>query len=159
MARFGKPFESAELLHPDAKVGIIYSTYYEEENLVMVNAARDTLVEQGIAVENVSLHPVLGSFEVPLIGAALAEAGAVDALIGFGIVLQGETTHAQYIVGECARAMMDIQMQYRLPFAFEILHVDSLEQVHARSSGPGNKGQEAAQAVLHSLAELRRLQS
>ncbi len=125
----------------------------------MVEAAKTTLIKEGISEANITLHPVLGSFEIPLIGAVLAEAGQVDALIGLGVVLQGETPHAQYIVGEVARASMDIQLKYKTPFAFEILHVDSLEQAKARVTGEGSAGEEAAQAVLHSLAELKRLQS
>ncbi len=125
----------------------------------MVEAAKTTLIKEGISEANITLHPVLGSFEIPLIGAVLAEAGQVDALIGLGVVLQGETPHAQYIVGEVTRAIMDIQLKYKTPFAFEILHVDSLEQAKARVTGEGSAGEEAAQAVLHSLAELKRLQS
>ena len=122
----------------------------------MVEAAKTTLIKEEISEANITLHPVLGSFEIPLIGAVLAEAGQVDALIGLGVVLQGETPHAQYIVGEVARAIMDIQLKYKTPFAFEILHVDSLEQAKARVTGEGSAGEEAAQAVLHSLAELKR---
>ena len=125
----------------------------------MLEAAKTTLIKEGISEANITLHPVLGSFEIPLIGAVLAEAGQADALIGLGVVLQGETPHAQYIVGEVARAIMDIQLEYKTPFAFEILHVDSLEQAKARVTGEGSAGEEAAQAVLHSLAELKQLQS
>ena len=105
-------------------------------------------------IKNVSLHPVLGSFEVPLVGAALAAADSVDALIGLGIILQGATMHADHLAREVTRAIMDVQLQYLLPFGYEVLHVHSLDQITERSGHDVNKGREAAVAVLHALAQL-----
>jgi 6,7-dimethyl-8-ribityllumazine synthase len=73
----------------------------------------------------------------------------VDALIGLGIIVQGETKHADLLAAESTRGLMDVQLQYKLPFAFEILWVDDIAHARARSE----KGAEAAIAVLHSLAE------
>ena len=147
--------------HVDAtwRVGIVHSTYYKEENDALVTGAQQTLVQAGIDPANISLHPVLGSFEVPLIGAALAKEGAVDALMGFGIIVAGETQHDAHLAREVARGIMDVQLQYQLPFAYEVLHVETIEQARQRAGESENKGIEAAFAVLHSLAELARIQS
>jgi 6,7-dimethyl-8-ribityllumazine synthase len=50
-----------------------------------------------------------------------------------------------------------VQLRNRVPFAFEILYVNSLEDAQLRSRGKHNKGEEAAYAVLHSLTELKRI--
>lgn len=139
------------------KIGIVHSTYYKEEIDQLVSGAREVLREAGLPEANVSLHPVPGSFEIPLIGRVLAEQGKVDALMAFGIIVQGETKHADLLATEVARGIMEIQLRYGLPFAFEVLHVLSIDQARARAGGPQGKGREAAYAVLHSLTELNRI--
>ena len=133
------------------RIGIVCSSFYKEEMDVMVKAATETLIELGVSEENISLHGVPGSFEIPLIGAALAERGAVHALIGLGIIVEGATHHAELVARECARGMMDVQTKYRTPFAFEVLYVGDLADANERLS----KGEGAALAALLSLAALR----
>ena len=111
----------------------------------------------GLPEENIPLTVAPGSFEVPLLGRALAASGKVDAMIGFGIIVQGETHHARLLAENVTRAMMDIQMEFTMPFAYEVLYVNSLDQARARSLGENNKGREAAFAVLQSLVELKKI--
>ena len=140
---------------PSWRIAIIHATYYKEEIGAMVRSAEVALRTAGILAKNIALYAAPGSFEIPLIGAAIAESKAADALIGLGIIVQGQTRHADLLAESVAHGMMNIQVRYRIPFAFEVLYVDALEQARAR----GQKGNEAAQAVLHSLAELRRIPS
>ena len=137
------------------RIGIIHSSYHKEEMETMVDLTRKTLVELGVPEENVTLHAVAGSFEIPLIGAALAKAGSVDALIGLGIVVEGETHHARLIAENAARGMMDVQTTYRIPFVFEVLYVKALQDAVKRLG----KGEDAALCAVQSLAELTSLQS
>jgi 6,7-dimethyl-8-ribityllumazine synthase len=146
-------------IDPAWRIGLIPAVYHRRFVDSLVAEATVTFVEAGLSASGISIHPVLGSFEIPLIGGALARSGTVDALIGFGIVLEGETNHADHIAGEAARAMMDIQVQTGIPFAFEILQVRDLALAEARCFGEHNKGREAAVAVLHSLAQLSKLGS
>ena len=141
------------------RVGIVYSSHYEEETCKLVDAAKKTLIKGGLKETNVTLHAVPGAFEIPLLGAALAAEERVDGLIALGIIVEGETHHADLIAKEAARGVMDVQVQFRVPFAFEVLYVRKLTQAKARSAGGSNKGEEAAVTVLYSLAQLRRLQS
>lgn len=148
-----------EQINPAWRIGIVASTYHGEIIDRLVDGARAVLGEAGIPEDQVYLHRAPGSFEVPLIGAALADSGAVDALVGFGIILQGETHHARLLAESVTFAMMDIQVRFRLPFAFEILYVDDLTQARERTEGTANKGREAAYAVLHALAELQKIRA
>lgn len=138
-------------------VAIVSSLWHRDILDPMIERAKETLLGAGLRPENVTVHDAPGSFEVPLIGAALLE--KVDAVIGFGIILQGDTLHAQLIAQTTAQAMMDLQVRHKKPFAFEILHVHDLADARARAEGPHNKGFEAARAVLLSLAELSRIRS
>jgi 6,7-dimethyl-8-ribityllumazine synthase len=145
---------------PAWKIGIVASYYYKEEMEGLVAGAKEALLEAGLPEANILLHEASGSFEVPLIGAALAESKKVDALIGFGIIVEGKTHHARLLAENVARAFMDVQMKHLLPFAFEILYVNDIAQAQERSApGPANKGREGAHAALHSLAELKRIRA
>lgn len=135
----------------DWKIGIVHSSFYKEDVMKMVDSAKAELVQSGIDSNNISVHEVAGCFEIPLIGSALVDKCQVDALMGLGIIVQGETQHAQEIAKQVARGMMNVQVNHQIPFAFEVLHVDTLEDAQARLE---LKGKEAAIAVLSSLAIL-----
>lgn len=137
------------------RIGIVAAAYYKEETEAIVASAKEALIEAGISEKNISEWSAPGSFEIPLIGECLAESDEVDALIGIGIIVQGETKHADLIAAESARGIMDVQLRHKIPFAFEILWVHTLEEARERAG----KGKEAAIAVLHSLAEKARIPS
>ena len=142
---------------PRWKIALIHSTYYKEEIDALVAGALEVLTAAGISLKKISLHPAAGSFEIPLIGSAVAKAKKADAMIGLGIIVEGETEHARLLAEQTARGIMDVQLQSGIPFAFEVLYVGSLKQAQERSHGENNKGKEAARAVLHSLSELKRI--
>lgn len=121
----------------------------------MLQHALDELKVSGIEEGNIQLLPVSGSFEIPLVGAALAKSKQVDALIGLGIIVEGETHHARLVAESAAQGMMDIQVQYAIPFVNEVLYVDDRKLAHARLQ----KGKVAAATALESLALLASLQS
>ena len=141
----------------DWKIGIVASSFYKKEIDALIAGAKKVFLDAGIPKANVTVYDVPGSFEIPLIGAALAEQGAVDALIGFGIIVEGETHHARLLADAATEGIMDTQLTYHIPFAFEVLYVKSLEDARARTTGNSNKGIEAAVAVLHSLALLKKI--
>ena len=120
-----------------------------------MESAVKALEEAGIKPQNIQLYPVAGSFEIPLIGRALAEQGKVDGLVALGLIIEGETEHASLIAQEAARGIMAVQVQFGTPFAFEVLYVRSRAQALARL----DKGAEAASAVLHSLSSLSAIEA
>lgn len=139
------------------RIGIVHSTYYKEEMDALVQGATQALLEAGIPSGHIEAFEAPGSFEVPLIGAALAKAGRVDALIGLGIIVEGETYHAKLLADQASAGIMKVQMEYVMPFGFEILYVKDIRDARARTVGENNKGREAAYAVLHSLNTLNRI--
>lgn len=153
----GKQFVIPQGVSVDWKVGIVYAPYYKEETESLVKGAKDMLLAAGLKEENIILSVAPGSWEVPLLGRSLAQAGKVDALIGFGIIVQGDTKHAEMLADGVVQGMMDVQVRFGIPFAFEILYVNDIEQARARSLGEGNKGKEAAAAVLDTLVAMKQI--
>ena len=146
-------------INPAWRIGIVHAEWHAEEIKGLIEGARSTLLAAGISAANILVHPAAGSFEIPLIGNALATEKKVDALIGFGIIVEGETHHAELLAWAVAQGIMDVQLKHGIPFAFEVLYVQDTEQARARSHPKDGKGAEAAYAALHSLAELHRIRS
>jgi 6,7-dimethyl-8-ribityllumazine synthase len=144
-------------LAPKTCVGIVYSSFYADIVSQMVQEAQLILERAGVLKSNILLQPAPGSFEVPLLGAALAKEGKVDALIGLGIIVRGETAHADLLASAVSKGMMDVQLQFGIPFAFEVLFVEDVEQAKERARSPGGKGAEAAHAVIESLLALKNI--
>jgi 6,7-dimethyl-8-ribityllumazine synthase len=84
----------------------------------------------------------------------LAASGKQHAIIALGCVIRGDTPHFDYVAGECARGLAQVQAQHGVPVAFGVLTTDNAEQAQARAGGSaGNKGAEAAMAALE-MADL-----
>ena len=64
-------------------------------------------------------------------------------------MIRGETTHYDYVCGESARGIMDVQLRTGVPCSFGVLTVDTMEQALARSGGDKrDSGAHAAEAVV-----------
>lgn len=134
------------------KVGIVVSRYNENITGKLLQAAIETLQNNGIATENIIVVWAPGAWEIPLLCQDLVEKPDVSAVIGLGCVIRGETTHDQHINTSVSQALMQLSLQHRKPVAFGVLTVLTLEQAIHRSGGRvGNKGEEAALAVIEML--------
>jgi 6,7-dimethyl-8-ribityllumazine synthase len=75
-----------------------------------------------------------------------------------GAVIRGETSHFEYVAGECSRGASEVALRHGVPVAFGVLTCDSVEQARARSGdGEGNKGAEAALAALEMAGVMARI--
>ena len=67
--------------------------------------------------------------------------------------MRGQTPHFEYVAGECARGIMDVQLATRVPIGFGVLTTETIEQAQERADpGRGNKGYGAAMAAAELLA-------
>ena len=79
-----------------------------------------------------------GAFELPLIAKYAAESGRYVAIVCLGAVIRGETDHYDYVCGEAARGIQQVQLQTGVPCGFGVLTVDTMEQAlePGRSAAP-----------------------
>ncbi len=107
----------------------------------------------------VSLHRVPGAFEIPVVVRELASWQAGDAIIACGVILQGETNHAQNLSRSVTDALQRIAVQETVPVINVVLSFDSEDQARARClENKINRGTEAARAaveIANVLSELR----
>jgi len=141
-------------------VMIALSRYYEEVAEQLLAGALAVLEEAGASYE---LYEVPGAFEIP---AAMATAmrspefsggrRRFDGYIALGCVIRGETTHYDYVCGECARGLQDLAVRHCLALGFGVLTTENMDQAMARADvNRGNKGADAANACLR-MVEFKR---
>ncbi len=160
MATAGKNLSDFDKANtPSAKpfrFAIVVSAWNEEITTPLRQGAREALAELGALPENIEIHHVPGSFELPVASLWLAESGKVDAIVAIGSVIQGETRHFEFVCQAVAQGIKDVGIKTGVPAIFCVLTDDNIQQSRDRSGGKhGNKGVEAAVAAVK-MADLRR---
>lgn len=122
----------------------------------MLNAAVRELKRAGAKVRVVR---VPGAYEVPVVAAKLSALSPQPvAIICLGVILRGETTHAQHIGEAVSQALMQIQITHGVPVIHEVLLLENKQQAEARCLDPKhNRGIEAAQTALEMARVLAQL--
>lgn len=135
------------------KIGIIVSRWNQEVTGALKEGAMQTLLEAGVARQNILDFEVPGSFELPSAAAMLLDANEdVDAVICLGCIIQGETRHFEFIAQAVANGIAKVGIEYTVPVIFGVLTCNTAEQATDRSGGKhGNKGVEAAASCLQML--------
>jgi len=97
----------------------------------------------------VTLVEVPGAFEIPVVLQEVAANGGVDAIIALGVIIKGETAHADLIARTITDSLQNIALRFRIPVIHEVLLVENEEQARARTLGTThNRGLEAARAAV-----------
>jgi 6,7-dimethyl-8-ribityllumazine synthase len=129
-----------------ARFAIVVGRFYEDLAEKLVSSALATFEEAG---EDVDVY------ELPLAARYCADSGRYAGVAALGAVIRGETSHYDYVCGECARGLMDVSLQTGVPCAFGVLTVENMDQALARAGGgKRDQGRHAAEAVL-TLSALR----
>jgi 6,7-dimethyl-8-ribityllumazine synthase len=124
----------------------------------LLGGALDGLKRHGVAEEAITVVRVPGSWELPVTVKALAESGKYDAVICLGAVIRGETPHFDYVAGEAAKGIGQVQMATGVPVAFGVLTTNTLEQAIDRAGAKaGNKGFDAAATVIEMASVLKQI--
>ena len=102
----------------------------------------------------VEVFDVPGAFELPLAASYAASSGRFDGVACLGAVIRGETDHYDYVCGEAARGISQVQLLTGVPVGFGVLTVNDLEQARARVKGGTKRdsARHAVEAVIASLA-------
>lgn len=140
----------------DLRVAIVASLWHDQVMDGLVAGARAALGEAG--VEEPTLVRVAGSFELPVVAAALARTH--DAVVALGVVIRGGTPHFDYVCGATTDGLARVALDTGVPVGFGLLTCDTDEQAIDRVGLEGSredKGREAAEAALSTALTLREL--
>jgi 6,7-dimethyl-8-ribityllumazine synthase len=135
------------------RIGLAIAEWNPEITHALRDGALAVLEKAG--VEDVRVHDVPGSFELPLASQWLLRHAGCDAVIAIGSVIRGETAHFDFVCQATSQGILNAGMAADKPVIFCVLTDDNIGQSRARSGGiHGNKGVEAAVAALQ-MARLR----
>jgi 6,7-dimethyl-8-ribityllumazine synthase len=144
----------------EGRFAIVCSEYNRQWTGPMLDAALAGLETAGS--RDIEVVRVPGAYEIPVAAATLARRPGPrpDAILCLGLILRGETDHADHVGRAVSRGLMDIALDTGVPCIHEVLTVATEEQAIARCVTPAtNRGTEAARtavAMARVLATLRR---
>ena len=139
----------------DLRVGVVASLYHERVMEGLLDGALRALREVGITEPTVLRAP--GSFDLAVVASALAHRGC-DAVVALGAVIQGGTSHFEYVCRAAAEGLTRVAVDTGVPVGFGVLTCDTEEQALDRAGLPGStedKGYEAAMAAVATARILR----
>ena len=137
------------------RLAVVATRWYADITDALVDGAVAAAVECGVAQDDVEVHRVPGAFELPVVAAALASSGRVDAVACLGVVVRGGTPHFDYVCRAVTDGCTRVALDTGIPIGFGVLTVDDLDQARARAGGDeGHKGREAVLAVLETATVL-----
>ena len=139
------------------RVGIVRAIWNPEIVERLSDGVQRGLDELGVT--EVTEVTVPGCFEIPLAAQMLANSGRIDAIVTIGAVIRGETTHYELVSEGAAQGVMAVQLETGIPIGFGLVTVESEEQAHARSKGPGghNVGEDAVYVAVTMVLLARNL--
>ena len=147
-----------ELTAVGRKFAIVVSRFNDLVTRRLVDGACDVITRMGGAEPDISIAWVPGSFEIPLAASLLARSGRYSAVICLGAVIQGSTSHHEYINSQVAAGIMGVMRETGVPVTFGVITCESLEQALDRAGGKsGNKGVEAALAAIEMASLVTRI--
>ena len=140
------------------KVAIVATRFNDFIVDRLVGGAMDFLTRHGMNPDDAVIIRVPGAFEVPLVCKKAAESGKYDGIVAVGCVIRGGTPHFDYVCSECAKGVAQVELASGTPIGFGLLTCDNLEQAIDRAGvKAGNKGVEAASAMLETVRVLEQL--
>lgn len=148
--------EALDLDGSGLHVPIVASRFNAEVVDVLVEGARTFLRDRGIADVDCPVIRVPGAFELPIVAARLAARDRVDGVVALGAVVRGGTPHFDYVCRAATIGLEATARDHDTPIGFGLLTTDTWDQATARAGGEhGNKGIEAAEALLETIHVLR----
>ena len=136
------------------RFAIVASRFNQEVVEKLLDGALETLVDKGVALDDIDVVWVPGAWELPIAARRLLSSDRYSGIVAVGAVIRGDTPHFEYVSAECARGLAQASAEFDVPIGFGVLTTDNDAQAEARAGGEmGNKGHEAAMAALE-MADL-----
>lgn len=147
-----------DLVVRDARFTVVASRFNDYIVDSLIKGAVDCLCRHGADETNIELIRVPGAYELPLAADKVASQRRCDGIVALAAVIRGATPHFDYVAGECTSGLAAVSRQHGMPMGIGVLTTDTIEQAIERAgTKAGNKGEEAALAVIEMVNLLRKL--
>ncbi len=126
------------------RVAIVAAQFNRDITEAITKHAVTTLEEYGVLPENMPIHRVAGSVEIPVVLKALVDTNRYDAIIAVGAIIRGSTDHYTHVANIVVDGV-NRTMAAGVPVGFAVLTVEN----HAQAIERLEIGRDAAVAALH----------
>jgi 6,7-dimethyl-8-ribityllumazine synthase len=143
----------------DVRFAIVASNFNKKYVDSMVESALEVFKKNGI--NDVTVVRVPGSFEIPVVAAKLAESKnpRFSAIICFGVIFRGETTHAQHIGEAISHALANLQITSKTVVLHGVYLFENQDQAKVRCLNKEfNRGIELAQTAMEMANVIKRVE-
>ena len=138
------------------RFAIVAARFNERITQRLVAGALGALRAARLGPDAIEVHWVPGSFELPQAAGHLAATGRFAGIVCVGVVIRGQTPHFEHIAREAATGIREVGITTGVPTTFGVITALTEEQAWDRAGGQvGNRGEEAAHAVLEMAALVR----
>ncbi|MEY2399173.1 MAG: 6,7-dimethyl-8-ribityllumazine synthase [Actinomycetota bacterium] len=138
----------------DLRVGLAVARFNDAITVRLRTGALAALERHGVT--DVLERWVPGAFELPLAAQAMLIDGGCHAVVALGCVIRGDTSHYDFVAGECASGLQRVQLDCGAPVVFGVLTTENLDQAIARASvRQMDKGGEAVDTAVEMVHTLR----
>jgi 6,7-dimethyl-8-ribityllumazine synthase len=141
----------------DIRVAVLAASWHEQVMEGLIAGARRALDD--FQVEAPGVVRVPGSFELPVVAAALAGKG-YEAIVALGVVIRGGTPHFEYVCSAATDGLNRVALDHGVAIGFGLLTCDTEQQALDRAGladSQEDKGYEAASAALITARTLRKI--
>jgi len=143
---------------PTFPIALIVSRFNEEYTDLLYEGALKRLKELDFPEHQITVLFVPGAVEIPLAAQRLARLGKFEAIIAFGVVIRGETSHYDVVCEQASQGCQQVSLKHDLPVIFGVLTTNTAQQAQARLGGDhGHKGIESVNAAVEMVTVLRSL--
>ena len=130
-------------------IAIVVSLYNQDVTTQLLQGGLERLKALGFSEDQITVVEVPGAVEIPLIVNQLASQKKYQAIIAYGAVIRGETSHYDYVCQQVSDGCQQVMMTHNLPVIFGVLTTENMDQALDRVGGRfGHKGIEAAEAAV-----------
>ncbi|WP_017933558.1 6,7-dimethyl-8-ribityllumazine synthase [Nocardioides sp. Iso805N] len=141
----------------DLRVAVVAASWHDVVMGGLLAGADRALADHRVEAPVVVRVP--GTFELPVVAAALAKEG-FDAVVALGVVIRGGTPHFEYVCSAATDGLNRVALDHGVPVGFGVLTCDTEEQALDRAGLEGSaedKGYEATAAALATAGTLKRI--
>lgn len=100
------------------RIGIVCSEFNFDITQMMLERAKEHAKFLDVEVAKVVMTP--GVFDIPLAVKRLVKDKNIDGVVTIGAVIEGETEHDQIVIGQAARKITDLAVEYEKPISLGI---------------------------------------
>lgn len=143
-----EPFDASSY-----KVGLVCAQFNSDITNKILTSALEKLDDYKVASENIKVHYVAGSVEIPVILQAMAKTKKYNCLIAIGAIIRGRTDHYRYVAKIVIEGLTKIMLDYNLPIGLAVLTTPNKKLAVKRIA----IGAEAVEAAMHNAKTISQI--